>query len=44
MTPQQQYALHHPCYFGFETAQPCYGYRTKDTRCSIVLSVNAGYE
>lgn len=44
MTKPQYIALTYPCYFAFETAQPCYAYLTKDTQYSIVLTVNAGYE
>ena len=42
LTKQQETALCHPCYFGFETAQP--RYRRQYTSYSVIISINAGYE
>ena len=42
MNAQQRYAVNHPCYFGFETANPAY--RRLMKRYSLIITVNAGYE
>ena len=42
MTPAQRIALQHPCYLAGQTVNPRFGYRV--SRCSVVLTVNAGYE
>jgi hypothetical protein len=42
MNDRQKAALDHHCRFGFETAQPRFRY--VDGACSVVLSVNSGYE
>lgn len=42
MDAHQQRALRHPCYFGFETMHPRFGWRKNDlTYC---LTVNNGHE
>ena len=42
MTKQQRTAFQHPCYFGFECAQPRYRHQGK--HYSVIITVNAGYE
>lgn len=46
MTPSQQTAIDHPCYFAFETAQPRFAHWIFSPwgRASLVLTVNSGYE
>jgi len=42
MNVAQSVALLHPCYLAGQTVNPRFGYRVG--RCSVVLTVNAGYE
>jgi hypothetical protein len=42
MTPAQALALAHPCFLAGQTVHPRYGYR--QGRCSVMLTVNAGWE
>jgi hypothetical protein len=44
MTEMQLTAIQNPCRFGFETAHPRFSRALPERRCSIVLSVNSGYE
>lgn len=43
-TEPQQAAIESPCRLAFETAQPKFAWNLKDTGCSLVLTVNSGYE
>jgi hypothetical protein len=42
MSPAQAIALRHPCYLAGQTVHPRFAWRAG--RCSVVLTVNAGYE
>jgi hypothetical protein len=44
MNAQQKIALEHHCRFGFETGQRRFAFLDPGGRCSVVLSVNSGYE
>lgn len=43
MNGQQQTALNHPCFLAVETAHPRY-MKVQRGRCSVIVTVNAGYE
>lgn len=43
MTPQQHYAIDHPCLLASETAHPDYR-KLHPSGLSIIVTVNAGYE
>jgi len=43
MTKQQQNAMDHPCFLATETAHPRY-MKVQRGRCSVIVTINAGYE